>query len=138
MANPPEWLQDLTDRVAEAIEAVDVLAPLGCHYAETSEGWEITLFAASTEIIGGDQDGRRRPSRFFLDLDRVKSVFESVESYMWQAQGLGAMDDVGPHIAILGRYAGHPVWLRIPSVAPRQFPPGRRANVHQQNWEEVW
>jgi hypothetical protein len=138
MTNPPEWLHQFTDEVAKAISAVDVLAPLGCHVYRAQEHWEVTLFVSATEIMGGSLDGKHRPSRFFLDIQQVMQVFDRLRSVVWQAQGLGQGDDVGPHQSFEGDYCGHPVWLRIPSLAPRQFPAGRVAHVNQQTWEEVW
>jgi hypothetical protein len=138
MSNPPAWLQEFADAVAAHLHAVDVLSPLGCHVHQSAELWEVTLFASSTEMIGGSRDGQGRVSRFHVDLLGLTHLFDRIDSYHWQAQGLGAQDEVGPHISIIGRCHGQQVWLRIPSIAPKAFPPGRLAHVHQQTWEEVW
>jgi hypothetical protein len=138
MANPPEWLHQLADEVSASVCAVDVMSPLGCHIHRAQEHWEVTLFASATEVMGGPLDGKRRPSRFFLDIQGVTQVFDRIRSVVWQAHGLGASDDVGPHLSVEGDYRGHPVWLRIPALAPRQFPVGRIAHVHEATWEEVW
>ncbi len=138
MSNPPDWLASLTDQVAAVFVAVDLLAPLACHYS-TNEGlWEVTLFAAPTEIIGGPQDGRVRPSRFHLDVKPLLEQFDQVDSAYWQAQGLGRDDDLGPHFGIEGTYQGHHVWLRLPALPPKRFPPGRQALVQERAWEELW
>lgn len=138
MANPPEWLHQFADEVAAQLRAVDVLAPLGCHIYQGSGASEVTLFVSTTEIVGGPQDGRHKVSRFFVDLLALTQVFDAIRSFAWQAQGLGAQDDIGPHVAIEGDYRGHAVWLRIPAMAPKQFPAGRRAHAHLAQWEEVW
>ncbi len=138
MNEPPDWLQSLADEVANLFHAVDILAPLGCHYCQIDGTWEITLFASRTEIVGGAADGRHRTSRFHMDLKSLMGLFDEVESAYWQAQGLGAEDDLGPHLGVEGMYAGRRVWLRIPSQAPRRFPAGRHAFVHQESWEELW
>ncbi len=135
---PPAWLQQFADRVSEQIRAVDVLAPLGCHFFESPDQWEITLFVSATEILGGPQDGRRRVSRFFVDVQGVCNTFDHVESVTWQAQGLGAEDDLGPHLSVEGIFRGQAIWLRIPALTPRAFEPGRVADVHQRTWEEIW
>jgi hypothetical protein len=138
MVQPPTWLRSLTDLAGASLQPVDVLAPLGCHYCEVDGVWEITLFASQTEILGGPDDGGLRASRFHVDLSALVALFDEVESAYWQAQGLGADDDLGPHVGVEGVYAGHRVWLRITAIAPRRFPPGRHACVHPESWEELW
>lgn len=138
MTTPPPWLQSLADQVTLQMKAVEHLAPLGCHVFRSPEQWEVTIFASATEIIGGPKDGRHKPSRFFLDVQGLIALFDRVDCVAWQAQGLGPDDDVGPHLSLEGIYQGEPVWLRIPSLAPRGFPTGRQAYVHQQTWEESW
>lgn len=138
MSQPPDWLQSLVDEASVLIAPVDVLAPLGCHYCEIDGVWEVTLFVSQTEIMGGPDDGGLRASRFHVDLNRLASIFDEVESTYWQALGLGADDDLGPHVGIEGVYAGHRVWLRIPAIAPRRFPAGRHALVQPETWEELW
>ncbi|MFO1022202.1 MAG: hypothetical protein U0903_16150, partial [Planctomycetales bacterium] len=68
MTTPPEWLSELANKVAPLFESYDVLAPLGCHYQEVDGLWEASLFCGSTEVIGGEFDGRRHDSKFFVDL----------------------------------------------------------------------
>lgn len=138
MHGPPEWLQELADGVATRILAVDVLAPLGCHFTCADEVWEITLFASSTEILGGPQDGGERVSRFHVDILPLFELFDSLESVYWQAQGLGFEDDLGPHLGIEGVVQGQRVWVRIPSLPPRGYSPGRQALVKKRSWEELW
>lgn len=138
MSQPPEWASSLADRLAEYFSTFDVLSPLGCHICEVGEVWEITLFASRTEILGGAQDGRLRPSRFHLNLSGLLQMFDAIESAYWQALKVGDDDELGPHIGVEGIYQGHRVWLRIPSQAPKQFPVGRRVNASQQRWEDLW
>uniref|UniRef100_A0A7C2P1P9 Uncharacterized protein n=1 Tax=Schlesneria paludicola TaxID=360056 RepID=A0A7C2P1P9_9PLAN len=138
MSVPPAWLQDFADAVAGHLHAVDVLSPLGCHFHQSDDLWEITVFASSTELVGGSRDGQGRVSRFQVDLLGLSQLFDDIQDFHWQAQGLGPQDDLGPHVSIVGRCRGQSVWLRVPAMAPKAFPPGRLAHVHQQSWEEVW
>lgn len=117
---------------------MEALAPIGCHVHRSPDSWEVTLFVAATEVVGGSRDGKTCPSRFFVDVLGISRLFEKLQSVSWQAQGLGAEDEVGPHVAFEGVVHNESLWLRIPALAPRQFPPGRRAHVHQQLWEEIW
>ena len=140
MASPPKWLAELVDRVSEQIYAVDVLAPLGCHFYrnKTLNQWEVTLFASRTATIGGKQDGRVTASRFNVDLRRLLQVFpDSVECH-WQALSLGPDDQLGPHLSIEGEYKGHLFWLRVLAVAPRQIDIGRTADAYSMRLVDHW
>jgi len=138
MPSPPEWLQDLADAASLQMIPADILAPIGCHFCFADGTWEISLFAASTQIVGGRHDGVLRPSRFHVDLQAVTKLFSEVHELSWQALPLAADDELGPHVAITGTSKEHRVTLRILSRAPRQYEAGRRAVVYEDSWEEVW
>ena len=138
MASPPSWLSSFVEAVTSSIRSSDALSPLGCHFQQVDCIWEITVFASRTEIIGGSEDGRMRNSPFSVDVKLVQEAFSSVETIAWQAQRLGHRDDLGPHLAIEGRFDDKPVWLRITSTAPERFGPGRRALVNQPGFEDIW
>src|SRR5262249_28640782 len=127
MPSPPEWLQELADAAALQMIPADILAPVGCHFCFADETWEITLFAASTQIVGGKHDGVLRPSRFHVDLQAVSKLFSEIHDLTWQALPLATDDELGSHVAITGDYREHSVTLRILPRAPRTFPVGRRA-----------
>jgi hypothetical protein len=138
MPTPPEWLQELADAAALQMIPADILAPVGCHFCLVDETWEISLFASNTQIVGGKKDGVLRPSRFQVDLQAVTKLFSEVHNLSWQPLALAADDELGPHVAIDGTYAGHSISLRILSRAPKQFAAGRRAIVYENAWEETW
>ncbi|MDO8945465.1 MAG: hypothetical protein Q7U75_19940 [Desulfobacterales bacterium] len=97
----------------------------------------MTLFAGSTEIVGGRRDGAVKLSRFSVDL---KSIVEQFDQIGWQSHGLGASrgDELGPHVSIEGLYQGQAVWLRVLAGAPQQFAPARRLFVHEGRSDDVW
>src|SRR5437879_5970087 len=138
MPSPPEWLQELADAVALQMTPADVLAPVGCHFCLVDGTWEISLFAAGTQIVGGKKDGVVRASRFSVDLQSLLKLFSEIESLSWQALRLSADDELGPHISLAGTHAGNRVWLRILAWAPKRFAPGRRAVGYEHAWEEIW
>ena len=138
MTHVPDWIIQLAEQVADRFAPVDPVAPLGCHFHRTDDVWEVSVFAADTEIVGGAHDGRRRPSRFVLDVMPLISLFDQVFDITWQPTRFEKKDQLGGHVAIIGTYRGELVCLRILSRAPAQFPPGRRANVHQGVWENLW
>lgn len=138
MSNPPDWMRNFADSVASQFHAVDVMPPLGCHIHRSAEAWEVSLFAAATEILGGPRDGEIRAARFHVDVLAVCRLFDEVTGIAWQTHRLGQFDDLGAHVSIEGTILGEPVWLRIPAVAPKVFEPGRVAQALTQQWEEVW
>lgn len=139
-AHPPHWLSDLADAVAEKMHALDVLAPIGCHYYRNRaiDQWEVTLFASRTEIVGGERDGQLTNSRFDLDLRAVLELFEHVAGAHWQTMALGPDDELGAHISIEGTFQGKSVWVRILSHPPTRFDKGRNVHVHGLRIEDVW
>jgi hypothetical protein len=138
MASPPVWLTGLIDQVVPQIYGADVLPPLGCHYFRADEGWEVTVFASNTEIVGGEKDGQKLPARFCVDLQKIADLFSNVTGFSWQVQSLGPDDDLGPNVSVEGVYDGQPVWLRILAFAPPQFSSGRYARVYEGCWEDAW
>ena len=116
----------------------DVMAPVGCHYCCVEQTWEISLFASSTQIVGGERDGEVRRSRFCLDIDAIGKLFTEVRSVSWQAHALASDDELGPHVELDGIYVEKDVKLRILAFPPKRFASGRRAIVYKQAWEEAW
>jgi hypothetical protein len=136
---PPDWLRDLVEELTACLEPVDPRAPLGCHLCHTDEEvWEITLFVSRTEVLGGEYDGEQVPGRFVLDVTALVRVVDDVENCWWQPLPASADDDLGPHLSIVGRHAGHEVWVRITAEQPESIESGRVANVLTGVIERRW
>ena len=138
MVSPPGWLASFVNAVTANIHSHDVLSPLGCHFQQVSDIWEVTVFASRTEIVGGPQDGLLYDSGFSIDIDGVQKVFSEIDSISWQAQSLGDTDELGSHLSVEGVYENKQIWLRITAMAPQRFGVGRRALVNQEKIEEIW
>lgn len=140
MATPPSWLAQLANDVVSHMTPADVLAPLGCHHFhdKARDQWEVTIFAAKTETIGGQYDGRQTSSQFHLDVLGMLTVFENAEQVHWQALSLGDEDDLGPHFSMEGTYCGQSVWLRVLATAPEAFEAGRYFHANEMRLVEVW
>ena len=110
---PPEWLADLANRLASRIDPIDELSDISCHFADNGEGWEVTLFVAAGEQIGGPRDGQRLYSRFLFDLHETTALFDRVDQFYWQPVAIGPADEVGPHVAIEGEFDSRRVWVRV-------------------------
>ncbi len=143
MASPPEWIQELANRVAALMTPYGLPAPVACHFFHAhvpKNQWEVTLFTAKTETVGGSFDGGCTSTPMALDLEKLVGLFDEVESYHWQSLRLGQEDELGPHVSIEGYYEGHYVWLRVLSEAPERFGCGRKLFVTgcQTVIEDLW
>ncbi|MAG94505.1 MAG: hypothetical protein CMJ48_12255 [Planctomycetaceae bacterium] len=140
MSSTPAWLKQLADLVAAEMRGIDFLSPLACHhYFDEERGeWEIAIFASRTEVVGGDLDGRRKSSRFSIDLMQVFTIFRDITRYDWQALPAGEDDEIGAHISILGSFQGHAVHVRILAQAPERFETGRLAKTYELRFEDAW
>lgn len=134
----PEWISALADAVTGCLLPVQPLAPAGCHVCRDGDGWEVSLFIGDTEIVGGRRDGVRKGSRFVADVMPILCLFDEVSDCIWQPTRFGSDDELGANLMIRGSCSGHEITLRILARAPRRFPPGRRANIHNRAWEELW
>lgn len=138
MATVPLWLQEFANSVAVHLSPLDVLPPLGCHYSRVGRVWEITLFAAATEVVGGTFCGKRLTSRFTMRVLPVVNLFSDVSKIEWQTTPFSKSDELGSHLSIKGTYRDKLVRLRILAKPPQRFRPGRRAKVYEHAFEDVW
>ena len=127
MTNIPVWLENLVNQICAEALTPEAEASLGCHsfYAPEADEWEVTLFANATEILGGAHDGLRLQPNLAVDLSRLPQLFDEVTGFHSQTEWLGPDDDLGPHVAVEGRWRSHRLWLRILSTAPACVPAGQ-------------
>lgn len=128
----------MAEAIAVRLLPVDYLAPLGCHHAEVNGVHEITLFAGSVETLGGVYDGAFVPCRFQFDMLGLAEIFENVTSFHWQPLTMAADDELGPHVAIEGRFNGHKVWVRILANAPESIASAVIADAYAGEFAEQW
>jgi hypothetical protein len=140
MKSPPDWLVEMANQVAQAIEGFELLAPIGSHvwFNEMLDQWELSVFPSATEVLGGRFDGKRNDSRFSLDIALVLGAFDTVSQVRWQSHRLGEDDELGQHISVEGTVKDNLVWLRVLATPPERFEPGRRYNEADQRLEELW
>ncbi|MCA9080315.1 MAG: hypothetical protein KDA58_07130 [Planctomycetaceae bacterium] len=134
--SPPPWLQDFTDEVCSCLRQL-ADADLGCHFHLVDGTWEVSLFFAATEYVGGELDGRRTFPTFWADLNQLMSVLEVEEMY-WQANAVDEQDELGTHLAFRGNYQQHQVWLRLLAEAPHSLPSGQHIEAYRGGEVENW
>lgn len=138
MSSTPQWIARLVESVCQKIQLFDEESPIGCHYFNNNDSYEVSVFVSSTEVVGGPNDGQRIAARFIVDVIELIEVFDVIDSMTWQPQIVDETDEVGPHFSISGTYAGETVWLRILGETPEQFSPGRIAEFHEHRFVNIW
>jgi hypothetical protein len=120
----PPWLDHLVETVAENMEAVNAMGPLGFRYGEEAGFWEVMLYPVPVELVGGAVDGEVVAPGFTLDLEGLRSAFEQINGFSWNS--IGFHDGEGPYISIEGKFQGHHVYLQIMAYAPEDEEPGMK------------
>lgn len=138
MATPPKWVANLANSVAECLEPLEPMPPVGCHYHECDAGWEISVFPSQTEIVGGSEDGRQIAPRFEVDILAIATLFSRIDSMSWQSRTVNENDQLGNHLAVCGQIEGIAVSVRILKTAPACFTPGRKAFINSGCLIETW
>ena len=135
---PPDFISSLANSVAACLTSFEPIPPVGCHFADSEVGWEVTVFPSMTEIVGGPDDGLRTAARVCVDVASVVSLFSAVRELTWQCMPLGKDDELGAHLYIVGDYEGEPVCVQILASAPPNLEPGRKALFHQGLISDEW
>jgi hypothetical protein len=138
MSTPPQWIVNLANNVTACLEPLEPMPPLGCHYHLCERCWEISIFPAHTEIIGGPQDGHQTAPRFRVDLLAIATLFSTIEGIVWQTRSVNEGDQLGAHIAVTGVCDEESVSVRVLQSAPSGFEPGRKAMTNEGCLIETW
>lgn len=140
MSDRPNWLENLADDVILNVQAFDALPPLGCHYFfhQDVAQWEVTVFAARTEIVGGPYDGISAEAQLTVNLDGLRELFTDIRSFRWQTDRVDDTDDLGAHVSVEGNYRGNHVWLRVLAYSPEQIEAGRIVRINERRVEHRW
>jgi hypothetical protein len=123
MTNPPLWMQELIERVTDAVTPFDNSTELACHYYHSEQGgeeWEVTLFPDVPQF-GGRLMGFQEKNALSIDIAELVQVFSSISNCNWQTQVIADDDEVGPHLSVEGEYESNNVWLRIASNPPTRL-----------------
>ena len=74
--------------MADHITADGVTGPMGVRFSEEEGICEVQVYLPPVELIGGAVDGETVAPGFLLDLEGLRSLFERVDDFSWQAFGL--------------------------------------------------
>ena len=137
---PPSWLRWFGNDAARAIVAEEGKCPIGCHYFHDAENsvWEVSVFVATTEIVGGPMDGTSYTTSLRLNISAIISLFDEVSQVYWQSESLSEEDELAQHVSFEGTARGHKVWLRVLKESPAGTGPGRLLHSHSGKLETLW
>ena len=89
MSQPPAWMESLIDIVANCMEPHSQLGPLAYRWRNEGGYWEMWVYPAPAELVGGAEDGAVVSPGFSLDVQELSSAFEELEDVHWQAHAFG-------------------------------------------------
>ncbi len=137
---PPSWLRWLSNDAARGIVADECHAPIGCHFYQNPDNqeWEVSIFVAATEIVGGQMDGKVLPLQLQLNISHVMNLFDETPEVFWQSDPVSDDDELSQHISFEGKARGHRLWLRVLKESPQGTGPGRLLHAHNGQMENLW
>lgn len=124
----PHWLESFIAQMAEHFEPETEAARAGYSCTCTRDGWEVTLFLGTIEVVGGPEDGANIPIGFRFDVDRVRRHFDHVERIHWMALPAGCeANRTGVDESVLdveGTLHGQRLRLQVSVRPPADVGPG--------------
>jgi hypothetical protein len=137
---PPSWLRWFGNDAARAITAEEGQCPVGCHFFHDQENliWEVSVFVATTEIVGGPMDGTSFTASLRLNISDVISLFDKVSQIFWQSDAVADDDELAQHVSFEGTARGHKIWLRVLNESPQGTGPGRLLHSQSGELETLW
>jgi hypothetical protein len=105
------WLDALRDAVAASIEPESPMGPLGLGYRQEEGFWEVCVYATPVELVGGARDGDIVVPGFHVDLEQLRSTFDTITASVCNA--LGLTSDEGPYVYLEGKFQGREVYLQV-------------------------
>lgn len=137
---PPSWLRNLGNDVAKEITTDESQCPVGCHFFHDRETltWEVSVFVAATEIVGGSMDGTCYTTSLHLNISRIINLFDEVSQISWQSDSVAEDDELAQHVAFEGTINSHRIWLRVLKESPQGTGPGRLLHSKTGELETLW
>lgn len=125
----PQWVTQFIDTVADCFEPLADVGRVGFFTQPDDNGWLVTMYLGRTEIVGGKEDGTRRPMSFHFDLQAMASCFSQLTALRWTAcpdVPASGSDDPGSVLRAEGLIDGKPLRLIVTAVPPETAGPGLR------------
>lgn len=130
----PDRLDTLVNAISNAFSVeLDRELPMGIKwdYIDDSEDelhdyYNIIVFPACVEQVGGSQDGKRFTPKFAFRLSNIISLFDDIEDLVWCTLSHGPENKPEPanHLTILGTVEPYQVAVHILNEAPSESEAG--------------
>jgi len=117
------WIA-LLEAVSACVEADSPMGPLGLRYREEDGFWGVGIYPTPVELVGGARDETLVAPGFSLDLEQLRSAFDAIVAFGWNA--LGLHDPDGPPVYVEGVYRGREVFPQVLARAPEDEEPGMK------------
>ena len=104
-------------------------ARVGYEVNQEPDFWSVTVFVGTTEIVGGEQDGRTDYVSFRVDICGIARAFDSISRSEWvvvptPSDWLRVLDH--SFFVLDGIWQGQAVRLTITATPPEEMGPGMR------------
>lgn len=125
----PKWLRQFVRQAADLFEPLEHSGRVGFDCQADENGWIVTMYLGTTEIIGGPRDGQIDHVGFRIDLAEVGRLFAEVERLEWYS--VGNLNDsrfegsARSLLSVKGTIEGdHQIHLELLGTPPRYVGPG--------------
>jgi hypothetical protein len=91
-------------------------------------------FSFLKQVVGGRHDGELVVPGFTLDLEQLRTAFDSVAALTWSSLGLDS--DEGPYVSVEGQFQGREIFLRVLTQFPEDEEPGLKFDTNRRHGEK--
>ena len=138
----PEWLTQFVTNVADLFEPLTDIGRVGYDCQADEQGWLVTMYLGTTEIIGGPRDGQIEHAGFKIDLCQIMQLFASLSRFEWYSIANNHNEAFNEETrAVISAHGtvneGHPVRLELLHVPPRYVTPGFNRRCRQADGDDT-
>jgi hypothetical protein len=120
--------------VATVFEPLTTVGRVGYECRADEQGWTVSMYLGTSEIIGGPNDGRIDHAGFRIDIRQLSEVMKDIHHFEWysipetSSQNTHIQDDSSTHRSLISMYGnienGEQVRLELLAAPPEHASPG--------------
>ncbi|MEQ9408728.1 MAG: hypothetical protein RIK87_13410 [Fuerstiella sp.] len=125
----PAWLRAFVKSAADLFEPLEYTGRVGFDCQPGEQGWIVTMYLGTTEIIGGPRDGQIDHVSFRVDITRLDQLFQNIQRLEWYSVNNESddrfHDSTRSLLSVVGTVADdHVVQLELLGIPPKYVGPG--------------
>jgi len=120
----PVWVSEFIEKIADCFEPLADVGRVGFFSRPTDDGWAVTMYLGRTEIVGGKEDGTKRPMNFHFDIHAMSNCFTEMTLMRWTACPEASGSEDASALRIEGLIDEQPLCLIVTAVPPESIGPG--------------